>query len=766
MARAGEPWTEQETRSRLINPALIRAGWEFEQYVREDYPLTAGKIQLSGQRPSRERPKRADYVLQWRSHLPLAVIEAKDRQDTPLAGMTQAMQYAQMLDSPVAISTNGLEYVLHDRTGTYAAVETRIGPDKLPSPSTLLALFRRWKNNNPGVLAALGPEPLSNSKQFRYYQLIAANRVLEAIGRGERRVLLVMATGTGKTLTAFDIMWRLRRAGLAQRILFLVDRNVLADQAIMNDFSPFGSIMTKITDRRIDKSYEVYIALYQALTGVDESQNIFREFSRDFFDVVVIDECHRGSAADDSSWRAVLDYFESSIQIGLTATPKETAHVSTSDYFGDPVYTYSLRNGIDDGFLAPYRVIRVDLDKDVGGWRPTTGQRDRFGAEIPDRVYSARDYDRTLILEKRSPVVAKRISDYLRATDRLGKTIVFCEDIGHAERMRHHLVNENSDICATIENYAVRITGDDPYGDIELSSFMDVYSKYPTIATTSKLLSTGVDIPTCKVIVLDQSITTMTEFKQIIGRGTRVREDLGKLWFTILDFRRATELFADPDFDGDPLPLPGPDDDDDPLGDPEAGSEKDPNDRAGRDQYFVDAVNVSILNERVQYFDHEGKLITEDLDSYLKDRVLRRFSTEADLRAWWLTCDSLVEALSELSEQGIIWATLLDARGGEDDPIDLIAHVAFDSPRHSRVNRSQALRTSGSLDQYSEPQREVLERWLDVYEAEGPAAIEDLTRLRVRPFSDVGTVVEILKRFGDRNRYEATLRNMMRSLYR
>src|SRR5690606_26316359 len=485
--------------------------------------------------------------------LPLAVIEAKDETHSVGAGMQQALAYAEMLDVPFAFSTNGRAFLFHDRTVQSPEVEREIPLSAFPSPEELWRRYCAWKGieGEAERIAAQDYYRDGSGKTPRYYQLVAINRVVEAIARGQRRILLVMATGTGKTYTAFQIIWRLWKARRVRRVLFLADRNILVDQTRINDFKPFGNAMTKITNRTVDKSYEIYLALYQAVSGSEDEKNIYRQFSPDFFDLVVVDECHRGSAAEDSAWREILEYFAPATHLGLTATPKETRDVSNIEYFGEPVYTYSLKQGIDDGYLAPYKVVRIDLDKDLGGWRPDKGQREKYGHEIEDRIYNQRDFDRTLVLEERTKVVARKITEFLKATDRYAKTIVFCEDIDHAERMRQALVNENADLVAENPRYVVRITGDNEEGKAELDHFIDPESRYPVIATTSRLRTTGVDAQTCKVIVLDRRIESMTEFKQIIGRGTRVNEEYGKYYFTILDFKKATELFADPQFDGD-----------------------------------------------------------------------------------------------------------------------------------------------------------------------------------------------------------------------
>ncbi len=555
--------SERDICTQYITPALQRAGWDFATQVREEVTFTKGRVIVRGKLHTRGERKRADYVLYYAPNLPIAVIEAKDNNHTVGDGMQQGLGYAETLEVPFAISSNGDGFLVHDRTGQRNPVELELALDAFPSPDELWQRYCAWKGIASAERRGTVETPYyddGSGKTPRYYQVNAINKAVEAVARKQDRILLVMATGTGKTYTAFQVIWRLWKAGVKKRILFLADRNILVDQTKTNDFKPFGGAMTKITNRKVDKSYEVYLALYQAISGTEEDRDIFRQFSPDFFDLVIVDECHRGSADENSAWREILEYFSSATQIGLTATPKETCEISTRYYFGDPVYTYSLRQGIEDGFLAPYKVVRVDLDKDLTGWRPERGKVDRNGQEIEDRIYNQRDFDRTLILEKRTTLVARFVSDFLKASDRFAKTIVFCEDIDHAERMRQELVNQNADLAALNRRYVVRITGDDPALKAELDDFIHPEERHPVIVTTSKLLSTGVDCQTCKVIVLDQTIKSMTEFKQIIGRGTRIQEDFGKLFFTILDFRKATELFADPTFDGDPVQIyqPGP----------------------------------------------------------------------------------------------------------------------------------------------------------------------------------------------------------------
>ena len=531
-----------------------------------------------------------------------------------------------------------------------------------------------------------------SGKEPRYYQRVAIQRTIEAVVAGDRRILLVMATGTGKTYTAFQIIWRLWKSRQVRRVLFLVDRNILADQTITDDFKPFGGAMTKVRNRMVEKSHEIYLALYQAITGTEEDRNIYKQFSPDFFDLVVIDECHRGSAREESAWRDVLDYFDSATHLGLTATPKETKNVSSTHYFGKPLYEYSLKQGINDGFLAPYKVVRIDLDKDIQGWRPPAGMVDDLGQEIEDRVYNQRDMDRVLVLNERTKLVASKIVDYLLAVDSHGKTMVFCEDIDHAERMRRALVNE---VAARVpgeatnaDRYVCRITGDSFDGKARLDDFIHPEKRYPVIATTSKLLTTGVNARTCKVVVLDQRIQSMIEFKQIVGRGTRIHEDAGKLWFTIMDFKKATELFADPDFDGEPEVIYEPDGDD-PITPPDAdpdgpdgpdGPLDDPPESEGAKKYVISDVEVMVLAERVQYYGPEGRLITESLKDYTRAAVQKNYESLDDFLRRWNDADQKAAIVTELEQQGVLLEALREQVNADYGAFDLICHVAFDQP--------------------------------------------------------------------------------------
>ncbi len=762
--------SERDICTQFITPAIIRAGWDLQTQVREEVTFTAGRVVVKGQLAFRsDKRKRADYVLYHKPNIPLAVIEAKDNKHIVGAGMQQALDYAETLDVPFAYSSNGDAFLEHDRTRSKGIITREISLDAFPSPQELWERYCAAKDLEGEQRRIIEQAYFSegSGKVPRYYQLIAINRTIEAIAKGQNRILLVMATGTGKTYTAFQIIWRLWKAKTKRRILFLADRNILVDQTKTNDFQPFGNAMTKIEKRQADTSYEIYLALYQAVSGTEEEKNIYKQFSPNFFDLVIVDECHRGSAAEDSAWREILEYFSSATQIGLTATPKETKDVSNIDYFGDPIYTYSLKQGIEDGFLAPYKVIRIDIDKDLQGWQPTPGQRDRHGNLIEDRIYNQRDYDRTLVLEKRTELVAKKITQYLKATDRYAKTIVFCEDTDHAERMRQALVNENSDLVAENSKYVMRITGDDAIGKAELDNFIMPESRYPVIATTSRLMGTGVDAQTCKVIVLDKNINSMTEFKQIIGRGTRIREDFKKLYFTIMDFKKATELFADTDFDGEPVKIYEPKGDDPPLPPDEEGGEEiivDPPVPPGVKKYYVADVPVTVTAERVQYLVN-GRLITESLKAFTKKRVQQEFASLDEFLRVWQEAERKEAIINELSEQGILIEALAEQVGKDFDPFDLVCHVAFDQPPLTRRERAERVRKRNYFTKYGERARKVLDALLDKYADEGIEPIESMDVLKVRPFAEIGSPLEIIKAFGGKEKYLEAVSELENNLY-
>ncbi|HAF00010.1 MAG TPA: restriction endonuclease, partial [Methylophilaceae bacterium] len=593
--------SEADIKAKFITPAIISAGWDEMTQIRREVTLTPGPVIVRGNLSSRNKKKKkfADYVLQKEKGIPVAVIEAKDNNFTISHGLQQALGYAEILEVPSVYSSNGDGFASHNKAPQGdEEIETEFDLSGFPSPKELWERYKRFRGIKDGE-EELVVEPYHDDgtgKEPRYYQAEAINRVIEKISQGEKRLLLVMATGTGKTYTTFQIIYRLWKAKRAKRILFLVDRNILADQTLMNDFKPFGSVMTKIKNRKIDPSYEVYLGLYQALTGPDEEDKIFKTVSPDFFDLIVIDECHRGSAKDDSAWREILEYFDKAIQLGLTATPKETEYASNITYFKEPIYTYTLKQGIQDGFLAPYKVVRIDIDKDIQGWTPPKGMKDDLGNELEQREYNQADMDRILVLNKRTKLVAERVMKLLRATDPYQKTIIFCEDIDHAERMRKAIVNAAGQLAIENSKYVMRITGDSLEGKAELDNFIDPESKYPVIATTSELLTTGVDAKTCKLIVLDKTINSMTTFKQIVGRGTRIEEEHNKYYFTIMDFKKATELFKDPDFDGEPVVIYEPTDDDDPVPPDPPSNEDDEDDDDNQDgkvkKFYVKGVEV------------------------------------------------------------------------------------------------------------------------------------------------------------------------------
>ncbi|MGE0859544.1 MAG: EcoAI/FtnUII family type I restriction enzme subunit R [Gammaproteobacteria bacterium] len=791
--------TEADIRTKFITPAIVgeTAGrWDVMSQVREEVYFTAGRVMVRGKTVKRGTPKKADYVLYYKPGIPLAVVEAKDNNHTVGAGMQQALDYAQILDVPFAYSSNGDGFLEHDRTATGGAVERELSLDAFPSPEDLWARYSAAKGYTPQQAAVATQDYYDDGsgRSPRYYQLIAINRTVEAIARGENRLLLVMATGTGKTYTAFQIIWRLWKSGAKKRILFLVDRNILANQTMIGDFKPFKSAMAKLSarnnsiekrdgttitlpsgvtqDRKVDKSFEIYLSLYQAVTGLDEENHLYKQFSPEFFDLVVVDECHRGSAADDSNWRQILEYFSGATQLGLTATPKETRDVSNIDYFGEPIYTYSLKQGIDDGFLAPYKVIRIALDRDVEGWRPERGKTDKHGHQIEDREYNANDFDRDLVLEQRTALVADRITAFLRATDRYAKTIVFCENIDHAERMRQALVNANPDLAAANSRYVMRITGDNDEGKAQLDNFIDPESTFPVIATTSQLMSTGVDAQTCQLIVLDKHINSMTEFKQIIGRGTRINEDYGKLFFTIMDFKRATALFTDPAFDGDPVqiyepgandpPLPAePMDGDGPEGDDDQSTDTPP----GARKYYVDDVAVTIASERGQYLDSSGKLITESLKDYTRKTVRANYASLDGFLSRWRDAERKQAIIDELAGQGVFLDELAEQVGADFDAFDLVCHVAFDQPPLTRRERAERVKKRNVFGKYGEQARAVLEALLTKYADAGIRSVESMEILKVAPISRFGTPTEIIKLFGGKQPYLAAIHELESQLY-
>ncbi|HCN6213448.1 DEAD/DEAH box helicase [Escherichia coli] len=794
--------TEADIITKCVMPAILNAGWDNTTQIRQEVKLRDGKVIVRGKVAARRTVKSADIVLYHKPGIPLAVIEAKANKHEIGKGMQQGMEYARLLDVPFVFATNGDGFIFRDATAAEGeCLEKQITLDDFPSPAQLWQKFCLWKGYTQAQLPVITQDYYDDGsgKSPRYYQLQAINKTIEAVSNGQNRVLLVMATGTGKTYTAFQIIWRLWKSKNKKRILFLADRNILVDQTKNNDFQPFGTAMTKVSGRTIDPAYEIHLALYQAITGPEEDQKAFKQVAPDFFDLIVIDECHRGSASEDSAWREILDYFSSATQIGLTATPKETHEVSSTDYFGDPVYVYSLKEGIEDGFLAPYKVVRVDIDVDLQGWRPTKGQTDLNGEVIDDRIYNQKDFDRTMVIDERTELVARTITDYLKRTNPMDKTIVFCNDIDHAERMRRALVNLNPEQVKKNDKYVMKITGDDEIGKAQLDNFINPKKPYPVIATTSELMTTGVDAKTCKLVVLDQNIQSMTKFKQIIGRGTRIDERYGKLWFTILDFKKATELFADERFDGIPEKVMDTTPED--IADPESDfeekleeiSEHDEEQVTGVDEppappyqvadtddvgplpeedekkirkFHVNGVAVGVIAQRVQYYDADGKLVTESFKDYTRKTLLKEYASLDDFTRKWQDADRKEAIIHELEQQGIIWEVLAEEVGKDLDPFDMLCHVVYGQPPLTRKERAENVRKRNYFTKYSEAAQAVLDNLLDKYADAGVQEIESIQVLKLKPFDSMGTLPEIIKTgFGDRNGYNQALSELENEIY-
>jgi len=788
--------SERDICTKFITPALEKSGWDKKLQILEEVSFTDGKIYVRGKLTARGQRKRADYILYYQDN-PIAIIEAKDNKHSVRAGIQQALNYARILDIPSVFSSNGDGFVYHDRTANDETIETELDLDSFPSPEVLWLKYKQYK----GIVTEQG-EKIALQKYFsdgsgrkpRYYQQIAINRTVEAIANGQNRILLVMATGTGKTYTAFQIIHRLWKSGAKKRILFLADRTALIDQTRRGDFKHFKDKMTVVKNRMIDKSYEIYLALYQGLSGADEDANAYKQFSPDFFDLIIIDECHRGSAKEDSAWRKILTYFKNATHVGLTATPKETKETSNIEYFGEPVYTYSLKQGIDDGFLAPYKVIRVSLNVDAEGYRPEEGKTDKDGNVIEDRIYNRKDFDRSLVIDERTDMVAKKVTEYLKGFDRFAKTIIFCVDIDHAERMRNAIAKHNADLVAENYKYVMQITGDNEEGKRELDNFINPEEKYPVIATTSELMTTGVDAQTCKVIVLDSNINSMTKFKQIIGRGTRINEEYGKQYFTILDFRNATDLFADPHFDGDPMRVKAvsetvdlgeivaeEEENTEPIIDIDSGEEiviappgirypesaiSDTTVNESREKIYVNGVDVSVLISRELYFDHDGKPITTSLKDYTKNIIQQKFASLDDFLLKWNQADKKEAIIKELQEQGVMVEALYEAVDKQVDLFDLICHVAFDQPPLTRKERANNVKKRNYFTKYGDQARKVLEALLDKYADEGVENIEKIEVLRVKPFDEYGSPIEIISHFGNKQHYLDAVKELENELYR
>lgn len=794
--------SEADICAKFITPAVTAAGWLEHAQIQREVHFTKGQIHVRGKMVTRGKSKFADYVLYYRPNIPIAIIEAKENNFAVGDGMQQALEYGEILNIPFVFSSNGDGFVLHDRTGTSPEMESTLALEAFPAPEQLWSTYCKWKGLTPEAEHLVLQDYFDDGsgRQPRYYQRNAINATIEAIAKGQNRVLLVMATGTGKTYTAFQIIWRLWKAGRKKRVLYLADRNVLIDQTMVNDFRPFKGAMAKLSakaaeednestpaiamaidrKRRLDASYEIYLGLYQAITGPEERQKLFRNFTRGFFDLIVVDECHRGSADDDAAWREILDYFSAATQIGMTATPKETKYASNIQYFGKPVYTYSLKQGIQDGFLAPYKVINVHIDVDVEGYRPPQGKTDREGEEIPDRIYPQREFDRTLVIDERTKLVAKRVTEFLKESgNRFQKTILFCVDQEHAARMRQALINENPDLFAENRRYVMRITANDREGQDQLGNFIDPEASFPVLVTTSRLLSTGVDAQTCRLIVLDRPVGSMTEFKQILGRGTRVHEDTNKYYFTLLDFRGATQHFADPEFDGEPVQIYEPHADE-PIAPPDDGGTEPgpdeividpgndisiPPDEPESRKVYVNDVLVSIIAERVRYVDADGKLVTESLRDYSKRAVTNHFASLDVFLQRWSKADRKQAVIEELEEEGLRLEPLAEEVGVDLDAFDLICYVAYGRSPLTRKQRAESVRKRNVFDKYGSQARAVLDALLQKYQDDGVVDLGDPRLLQISPIDKIGTPFELIRRFGSRAEFVKAVHELQSALY-
>lgn len=764
--------TEEEVKLNYITPAIENAGW-IKKQIKMEYSINAGKIVVRGNVAKRLPKKKADYVLFYKENIPLAIVEAKDNNHNIGDGMFQAQEYADKLDVRFVFTSNGDGFLSYDmKTGEQKIISL----DEFPSPKELFdKQYKDEVEKSDNYKKILETPYYFSEESFtpRYYQRIAINRTVEAIAKGKDRVLLVMATGTGKTYMAFQIIWRLWKSGLKKKILYLADRNILIDQTIIGDFKPFKNSMTKIYHKNMDTAHEIYLSLYQQLAenDINDSLAILKEnFNPDFFDLIIVDECHRGSAREDSNWRKILDYFSSASKIGMTATPKETKEVSNIDYFGEPIYTYSLKDGIEDGYLAPYKVIRYAIDTDVYGYRPNNGKTDKDGDLVEDREYGVKDFDRNIVIDERTQLVAEKITEYLKNTDRLAKTIVFCVDIDHAERMRQALVNLNSDLCADNHKYIMRITGDNDEGKKQLDYFIDNDSVYPTIVTTSKLMTTGVNCQTCKNIVLDNIFgeNGMTEFKQIIGRGTRIKEDYDKMYFTILDFRNATRLFADPAFNGPEIQSEDYDSEnykekkkviiDNP--DPK---EVEPKDR--KKKVYINDVEVMLLSERVQYYDKDGKLVTESLVDFTRKNILQDFASLDDFLTLWTSDEKRSAIIEELENKGIFIEELRKMYPADVDDFDLICDIAYEIKPLTKSERAKRTKVDEVLAAYSDKCKEILQILLDKYSNDDIDELADSRILKLPEFNEYGNPMKIASLFGGLNGYLNAVHQLQNALY-
>ena len=786
--------SEADIKEKFITPAVIKSGWDEHTQLGREIFFTDGRIYVKGKVTARGKRKFADYILFYKPNVPIAIIEAKDNNHSIKAGIQQALGYANTLDIPFVFSSNGDGFYFHDKTVTSGQIETELSNDEFPSPEELWERYKKYKGiENKEVASVVSTDYFldGSGRSPRYYQQIAINRTIEAVAKNQARMLLVMATGTGKTYTAFQIIYRLWKSGTKKRILFLADRTSLIDQTARGDFRHFKDAMTIIKHKNIDTAYNVYLALYQGLSD-SKSDDAYKQFSPEFFDLIVVDECHRGSAKEDSKWREILDYFKSATHLGMTATPKETTETSNIHYFGEPVYTYSLRQGIDDGFLAPYKVIKVTLDIDAEGWRPTKGFLDKNGNPVEDRIYNRTDFDKNIVVDERRELVAKKITEFLKGNDRFAKTIVFCIDIEHAEGMRTALANTNSDMVAQNNKYVMQITGDNEEGKRELDSFINPSERYPVIATTSKLMTTGVDAQTCKLIVLDSNIGSPTEFKQIIGRGTRINEEYGKTYFTIMDFRNVTNLFADPNFDGDPVMIKDVTENDDisetddeitdepildivdgvdvdfPLPEPPKilGGGVITNPVNPREKIKVNGVEVRIVNERVQYLGSDGRIITESLKDYTKKNVIQKYATLETFLNSWKNAEKKKIIVEVLEQQGIFFEALKEEIGKDFDPFDLICHVAYETKPLTRKERANNVKKRNYFTKYGEKAQSVIKSLLDKYADDDLLTIESLDVLKLDPLNKIGSPLEIINAFGGKENYIQALKELENELYK
>ena len=760
--------TESDIRSKFIDPAIIGKGWT-EDMIRREYYFTDGRVIFDGSHHDRKEGKKADYLLFRKPNMPIAVVEAKDNNKPIGGGMQQAMEYAQILDIPFAYSSNGDGFVEHD---FLTSQERYLSMDEFPKPEELIERWKKYKDFTPEQQKIVDQPFYSDPYSYepRYYQAIAVNKTIEAIARGENRVLIVMATGTGKTITAFQIIHRLRASGMKKKILYLADRNILIDQTMVQDFKPFKKVMTKVQGANIDSAYEVFMALYHQLVSNEEGkEDPFTQVKPDFFDLIIVDECHRGSAKDDSAWRKVLEYFSSATQIGMTATPKAETGANNLDYFGDPVYTYSLLQGIQDGFLAPYRVTNSFINIDLQGFTPEEGEKDLHDKLIDQKFYERKDFGRDIAFVKRREIVAHRITKMLHQLGRMTKTIVFCSDIEEAEAMRSLLVNMNADMCKKDSRYVMRITGDDNVGKKQLDNFIDVDEPYPTIVTTSELLATGVDCKTCGLIVIDKEIGSMTEFKQIIGRGTRLRTDKGKWHLEILDFRNATAKFKDPKFDGDPEPPTGGHGKQYPRPEEEDGNGGRTGEPSPHDKYLVNGENIRINTEIVSVLDEDGKTMrTESVTDFTKKQIRKRFATLQDFIKNWSEAERKKVIVDELKEYNVLIDAVREKNPAlaHADIFDIICHVAYDQPPLTRRERANNVKKRNYFAKYEGKAREVLEALLEKYADYGILNLEDENILDYAPFSQIGKPQRIVKLFGGFAKFEQALKELESEIYK